>query len=272
MFGNYLKNASNCLKASNNQMLSTCNTSINNFLSGGFQRGKIYELQGPSLSGKSHFLKSLIENNMNINSNNIMNNNIPKILFIDTNSSFSIEKFEKTESNKNIPKNLETPSLITINYNIKHIDHIFDFMELYHYLYSLYTKSQLHEVAFIFIDSLSLIANKLNLSKDDELIKEFNNLILSIVEKYTIGIIYTSSSYKTRDKVLYDFSKTEENKTLLFKETESNLHSNVIFLPDYSLFFMSQNYSYTLNAFKNRKYYVKIKKEKGHPVDQLFEL
>jgi hypothetical protein len=155
---------------------------------------------------------------------------------------------------------------------IIHKDDIYDFHQFFSFLYSLYKSSEIKEYSFIIVDSLSLLANKFNLSKDDELIKEFNNLTISLVNKYNVGFIFTSTSYKLRDKTFYDFLNTQSEKTFQLKETESNLNSNIILLQDYTLYFMSGNYSFTINGFKNRKIMVKVKKEKGHPIDKLIEL
>ena len=102
------------------------------------------------------------------------------------------------------------------------------------------------------------------------MIKEFNNLVLSIVAKFNVGVIYTSTC-RLKDKVMYDFVDLNI-KTPLAKEMESNLHNNLIMLPDYTLFFIGGSYSFSLNGFKNRKYFIRIKQEKYHAIDILVEL
>ena len=153
-----------------------------------------------------------------------------------------------------------------------HKNDIYEFNQFFHFLYSLYKSSEIKEYSFIIIDSLSLIANKFSFDKEDDLFKEFNNLVISLVNKYNIGFIFTSSSYKIKDKILYDFSNTQGDKTHQLKETESNLNLNIILLQDYTLYFMTGNYSFTINGLKNRKNMVRVKKEKGYLIDKLFEL
>jgi archaellum biogenesis ATPase FlaH len=181
MFGNYLTNAKTMFKSSTEiDYLITGNNKINEFLSGGFKRGLIYELQGQSLTGKSCFLNSLLYNNFSEG----------KILFIDTNSSFSYDNL------------MGHKDYATMKSKIDHIDNIFDFKDLLIYLQDLYTKEELKSYSFIIIDSLSLIANKFT-NRDDDIVKEFNNLILSVVSKFNVGFIYTSTC-RLKDKILYE--------------------------------------------------------------------
>ena len=248
MFGDYLINAKTKPKSSEEiDQLITGNQKLNEFLSGGFKRGLIYELQGQSLTGKSYFL------------NGLLYNNIPRerILFIDTNSSFCYDNL------------IGHKEYATFKTNIDHIENILDLKDLLNYFQELHRKAEIGSYSFIIIDSLSLIANKSS-NKDDEIVKEFNNLILSVVSKFNVGFIYTSTC-RLKDKILYDF-KDLNIKTPLSKEMESNLLGNLIFLHDYTLYFVGGSYSFNLNGIKNRKYFIKIKKEKGHPIDILVEL
>jgi RecA/RadA recombinase len=93
---------------------------IDSFLNGGFKTGFVYELVGPSLSGKSYFLNNLIKIN-NLNNEDI------KILYIDNNNSFKNEKLK--------------------NKKITHIENIFTFLQLKNLL----SLSINNEVKFKFI-------------------------------------------------------------------------------------------------------------------------
>lgn len=95
---------------------------INQYLDGGFKQKYIYELQGPSLCGKSLLITYLIANNIHASSNN---NN--KIMLIDSNDSYSRQKINKmTTYLSNHSENIDTGLL--------HITHITDFKQLNQYL------------------------------------------------------------------------------------------------------------------------------------------
>jgi len=194
-----------------------------------------------------------------------------KILFIDTNSSFSTNYNETIDNGAHdITDRNFTGELLRDK--VIHKNDIYEFNQLFIFLYSLYRSSEIKEYSFIIIDSLSLIANKFNLNKEDELFKEFNNIVISLVNKYNVGFIFTSTSFKIKNKIFYDFSNTQGEKTYQLKETESNLNPNIILLQDYTLYFMTGNYNFTINGFKTRKNMLRVKKEKGYPIDKLIEL
>lgn len=226
---------------------------INLFLmNNGFQQGKVYELCGPSLSGKTYFINNLINNN--INKYKLKK----KILFIDTNSNLKINYQSKNNS------------------NIIHINNCFDLKDLINLFsqpeikYNKYTKSDniinddntynniksdfsefynLHDISFIIIDSFTVLSNKLS-AKDIEDVRTWNNIIIKLINFYRIGIIFTSNVFKVKEKKYNDFT---DNKLIKIKEMETLLINGMWTTKHFVLQFSANDFSYSLNNLQNNK-------------------
>jgi hypothetical protein len=272
IFGDYVKNINELYENSsdNKTLIKSNNEVINKFLSGGFHQGKIYELSGQSLSGKSYFINNLILYNLNTSA---------KILFIDLSaSSLNMKLKNICEGGGNINSNISNNStninktnntgssskINTIDIKLTHITHITEFKELYLYLKSI----QDDGYTYIFIDPLSFVLNRM-LEKDDELIKEFNSLIIKLVKRYNIGLIYTTNVFKIKEKLLYDFTA---NINYFTKELDLPFPTNSMLMKDFTFTFYPMPFSYNKNGLRSRKIYLKIKKEKGVSEDIFIEI
>lgn len=204
-------------------VLSSGNLDLDNFLSGGFKQGLIYELIGNSCTGKTYFLKKLLK--YNIESIN------KKILIIDTSGSYTFFKQYK---------------------NIEYKEFFF-LKDLFSYLSTFVYKNY----CYIIIDSLQILAPRW-IDSDETFNKHFGNLILNLRDK-GIGIIYTNFSKKNSQIELYNFNNDKER--FLLKNFESELQDNVIYIKDYVLNFHMKNYNY-LNNPENKIFYLRLQDEK----------
>lgn len=218
------------------------NEKLTNFLNGGFKSGKIYELVGHSLSGKSFFLNNLIKSNLEKHNLNINN----KVILFDTNYSYFNDQNEA----------------------IIHKE-VVELGEIISFLNETIQLNQMKDIKFIVIDSLTIIASKLVLTKKENEIKtEFDKIIQFIVNKYGIGVLFTTNPYKSKVRRIIHFTTFKEEQ---LRESESNLANNIILPVDYSLLFYVPHFSFRCHQTKNRKFMIKIKKEKYHSIDEVIE-
>jgi archaellum biogenesis ATPase FlaH len=148
-------------------------------LEGGFQYGKIYEINGPSLSGKTTLINSIIRNNI-FKIFNI------KILFLSS-----------------ILGNLES-DLIN-NENLKKIKLIDDFFIIKDIINILNNLSDINSFNLIIIDSLSVVLSN-DVKIDNETINEFIRILNKLAYEFNICIIYTALVKKLKNEVLVDIS------------------------------------------------------------------
>ena len=145
-------------------------------LEGGFQYGKIYEINGPSLSGKTTLINSIIRNNIY----KIFN---IKILFLSS-----------------IFGNLES-DLIN-NKKIKYIDDFYTIKDIINILNNI---SDINVYNLIIIDSLSVVLSN-DVKIENETLNEFLGILNKLAYNYNICIIYTALVKKLKNEILVDIS------------------------------------------------------------------
>ena len=145
-------------------------------LEGGFQYGKIYEINGPSLSGKTTLINSIIRNNI-FKIFNI------KILFLSS-----------------IFGNLES-DLIN-NKKIKYIDDFYTIKDIINILNNI---SDINAYNLIIIDSLSVVLSN-DVKIENETLNEFLGILNKLAYNYNICIIYTALVKKLKNEILVDIS------------------------------------------------------------------
>ncbi len=235
----------------------TGNEKLNNFLKGGFIPGNIYEITGASLSGKSYFLYKLISKNFN---------KIQKTIFFDINDSFKLKLLcdQFSISKEKLYEKIEVIKIIDFQGLIQSLKEI--------QISLTNTNNISQKINFIFIDSLSLIANRMIIdkSKDNDLQTEFNQILNILISEFKIGIIFTVCPVKIKDKQFFDFSCPGSN--MLLKESESSLAGAIVIPIDYSLCLINPRFNYRREGINCRKFFCKIKSEKIHPFEQLIEI
>ena len=145
-------------------------------LEGGFQYGKIYEINGPSLSGKTTLINSIIRNNI-FKIFNI------KILFFSS-----------------IFGNLES-DLIN-NKKIKYIDDFYTIKDIINIINNI---SDINSYNLIIIDSLSVVLSN-DVKIENETLNEFLGILNKLAYNYNICIIYTALVKKLKNEILVDIS------------------------------------------------------------------
>jgi archaellum biogenesis ATPase FlaH len=239
-------------------ILHTGNEKLNNFLTGGFIQGNIYEITGASLSGKSYFLNKLIARNFH---------NLQKIIFFDLNDSFNLKyicnKF--SISKEKLLEKIEVIKIIDFHSLVHALKEIFNSITNKNYVLT-------QKINFIFIDSLSLIANRMTLdkSKDNDMQTEFNQILNSFMSQYKIGIIFTTCPIKIKDKQFFDFCNP--GSSMILKESESSLAGAIVLPIDYSLSLINPRFNYRREGINCRKFLCKVKSEKIHPLEELIEI
>ena len=176
-------------RASNKIYQTHCHE-LNQALGNGFHSGGIYEINGPSLSGKTTLINSIIEKNKR-NS---------KILFIDLlgNNLFT------TNSNKKYT-------------NITHVTNIFLITDLINYLKK--ERDNPSSYGLILLDSITIILGK-EMKCDEGIVLELVKVLNDLALKNQSCIIYTSIVRRYKESEMFDVKNKQiihlkENDTLL---------------------------------------------------------
>lgn len=216
------------------------NQELNKFLKGGITKGFHYSLYGNTLTGKTYFLETLIETNLN----EILINKI-KILIISTNGTFSYSKIEgmyNKENLKNIKDFIDIIKLRTEN-------------EILSLLISL---NRIEEIpySFIFIDNFGSISDKKN--------SNINNLYIQIEnlkKNKNIGIV--SIMFK-------EFNYRIDIKD--FKLLKCSDQYFYIMNNDFQLTFFNLDINLKFYNMKKRRYFLKVYNNDGDIVIYFFYL
>jgi hypothetical protein len=180
-----------------------------------------------------------------INSNLKELNNTNKVIYFDTTFSFS------------------SPNECVIYKEIEELRDISNFLN------ESISLNTIKDVRFIFIDGLTIIASRLILSKKENEVKlEFNKTINFCVNKYNIGVIFTTNPFKGKVRKTLDFIGRKDVK---LRDSESNLTNNIILPVDYTLFFYVPHFSYRRYQLSKRRFLLKLKREKYHSIDEIVE-
>ncbi len=216
-------------KLKNTIIYQTEEPEVNQILEGGFKSGYIYKIIGPSETGKTTLINSLIR--ANLNKKNI------KMLF------FSF-----------IADNIDSDLLIQIessqNCNLKIVENIKNFHEL---LLSEYFKNEgekLKNYNIIIFDPFTLLLYK-GVNIDYLLLDDFNNIINTLTWRNNICFIFSLCCRKLGNNFWYYKNDQEDIERLILRNYE-----NIEILHD--LPNLVKIYLYKMQKNKVLKYYMKV--------------
>lgn len=201
---------------------------VNQVLEGGFKGGYIYKLIGPTETGKTTLINSLVRANINNNT---------KILFfsfIDDNIDYDLLNNIKTSSNKNI----------TI------VDNIKTFYEL---LLSEYFKNKgekLKNYNLVIFDPFTIILYK-GVSVDNSLLNDFNEILNNLSWKYNICFVFSIYARKLSNTFWYAKNDQGNIERIILRN-----YDNLDILPK-----LSNNikiYLYKMRKHNIVKYYMRV--------------
>lgn len=167
---------------------------LNIILEGGFHKGKLYEIIGPSLSGKTTLVKSII--NENINSKNT------KILLF----SFINENYENDYSNYK---------------NIKFINECLSINDIILYLTT--PENKIEEYNLIIFDPLTVVLSK-DIKEDLMYVEDFNKILNILIYKFKCCVILIGMAKALKVIQLEDM---KNNKIYEVREYDSFLPNNL---------------------------------------------
>ena len=156
---------------------------MNTALEGGFHSNGVYEINGPTLSGKTTLVNNIIDSNKK-----------SKILFIDT---LGTNLFIEYDEDLNQPKEEDH----------KHVTHVTDIRKLNDLIVYLNELKVHYDI--IIIDSLSLIMSR-EMRYGDYLLKSLAKTFYTKSKKKKTCVIYTCCVRRIRDRIVVDY-ETGEN-------------------------------------------------------------
>ena len=178
---------------------------LNLTLEGGFYKGKLYQIIGPSLSGKTTLINSIISENINLD-------NIKILCFSFINENININNFP---NNKNI-------NIISECLSINDI-----------ILYFSIHENEIEKYNLIIFDPLTAILSK-DIKEDLNYVEEFNKILNNLIYKFKAcviltGMVKTLKVIKLEDiknKQVYEVRDYDSfiPNNLLFKEAQIVLY------------------------------------------------
>lgn len=150
---------------------------MNTALEGGFHSSGVYEINGPTLSGKTTLVNNIIDSNKD-----------KKILFIDF---LGTNLFIEYDEDLDQPKEDDH----------KHVTHVTNIHQLKDLI--IYLQEMTIRYDIIILDSLSLILSK-ELKYGDYLIKQLAKTFNMLAKKRKACVIYTCCVRRFRDKIIVD--------------------------------------------------------------------
>ena len=202
---------------------------VNQILEGGFKGGYVYEIIGPTGTGKTSLMNSLVKAN-------IKNKNIKIIYF-----SFLYD---------NVDYDLEQYAFLNQVGNFTIVDHIRSFKEL---LLSEYFKNEgekLKDYNIIIFDPISIILHK-GLNLDFPLLDEFREIINSLTWKNKACVIFGLYNRKLGNTFWYYENDQKQIERLIMRNYES-IHLFQHFVNCVKI------YLYKIQKHKVVKYYMKV--------------
>lgn len=216
-----------CLKSEINY--KTEDPEVNQILEGGFKSGYVYKLIGPTETGKTSLMNSVVKANLN-------NKEIKMIYF-----SFLYD---------NVDNELEEFAENYPNENLTIVDHIRNFKELLLNEYFKNKGEKLRNYNIIIFDPFTIILHR-GIHLDSSLLTDFDDIINELSWKYNICIIFGLYARKL-------------NNTFWFYENDQKQVDRLI-LRNYENLHLYQHYPncvkiylYKMQKLKVIKYYMKV--------------
>lgn len=202
---------------------------VNQILQGGFKAGYVYQLIGPTETGKTTLMNSVVKANID-------NKDIKMIYFSFLYDNVDYDLEEYAESNQNS------------NFTI--VDHIRSFKEL---LLSEYFKNRgekLRSYNIIIFDPLTIILHR-GISLDFSLLTDFDQIINDLSWKNNICIIFGIYARKLSNTFWYYENDQKQIERLILRNYESiNLYQHY---PN-----CVKIYLYKMKKYKILKHYMKV--------------
>ena len=215
---------------------------VNQILEGGFKAGQVYEIIGPTETGKTTLMNSVVKANIN-------NKDIKMIYFsfLYDNVDYELEKYVELNPNANLTL----------------VDHIRNFREL---LLSEYFKNQgekLRNYNIIIFDPFTILLHK-GINIDFHLLVDFYQIINDLTWKNNICVIFGIYARKLSNTFWYYENDQKQIDRLILRNYE-NVHLYQHF-PNYI-----QIYLFKMQKHKVLKYYMKVVSSKYSKTSNFIE-